>query len=199
MGQCSCGHPSRMVSLGFAYLWLLFAIAAIGLSLSLASEVYVISLQREKEKELLAIGRQFRQAIGHYYETKTQGDRSEYPQSLDDLLLDPRSLTPRRYLRKIFVDPITGKVGWGLFKVGGRVVGVYSLSEKVPIKQAGFEADDVVFAGKNKYSEWVFTYPADLAIRPTANNTPSTISVPAAPIPSPVIGEFAPPSLINSQ
>jgi type II secretory pathway pseudopilin PulG len=199
MGQCSCEHPSRIASLGFAYLWLLFAIAVIGLSLSLASEVYVISLQREKEKELLAIGRQFRQAIGHYYETKTQGNRSEYPSSLDDLLLDPRSLTPKRHLRKIFVDPITGKAGWGLFKVGGRVAGVYSLSEKVPIKQAGFEADDAVFAGKKKYSEWVFTYPADLVNRPTANNTPSTVSVPATPISSPVIGEVAPPPVINSQ
>ena len=173
MTPCSRYTPRRLhlakAALGFAYLWLLFTVAAVGLSLSLAAELYTTSAQRDREKELLAIGRQFRQAIGRYYETQGQGTAAQYPTSLEDLLKDPRSPTPRRHLRKIFVDPMTGKAEWGLFKVGSRVAGVYSLSEKVPIKQGAFEADDAVFTAKQKYSEWVFTYPADLVLRVGSN------------------------------
>lgn len=181
MVLCSPVHLSRpraIATWGFAYLWLLFTVAAIGLSWSLAAELYVTSVQREKEKQLLAIGRQFRQALGRYYEVQGQGNVNTYPPSLDDLLLDPRSLTPKRHLRKIFVDPMTGKAEWGLFKVGARVAGIYSLSEKMPIKQGGFEADDAAFSGKQKYSEWVFTYPADLIIRAGSNNSPSSVAAP---------------------
>lgn len=195
MGQCSqlnrC-QPSAVASFGFAYLWLLFTIAAIGLSLSLAAELYATSTQRDKEKELLAIGRQFRQAIGRYYETQGQGNRTEYPPSLDDLLQDPRSLTPRRHLRKTFVDPMTGMAEWGLFKVDARVAGVYSLSEKIPIKQGGFEADDAAFISKQKYSEWVFTYPADLIIRAGPSNNTGVVSSPTAPALSPTVGGAVP-------
>ncbi|WP_050464823.1 hypothetical protein [Herbaspirillum autotrophicum] len=84
-----------------------------------------------------------------------------YPATLEDLLRDGRVPGIKRHLRKIFVDPMTGKAEWGLIKAGGRIVGVHSLSAKKPRKQAGF-ADDMDFSGANTYAEWRFVHaPAD--------------------------------------
>jgi type II secretory pathway pseudopilin PulG len=143
-----------------------------GLGLSVGAEFYATTQQRDKERELLAQGRQFRQAIARYYETQVSPNavnQKQYPTSLEDLLQDSRSLAVKRHLRKIFFDPMTGKAEWGLYQSGGRVVGVYSLSDKEPIKQDGFEADDTGFRGKTKYSEWIFAYPADALLRVESN------------------------------
>lgn len=174
---------------GFAYLWVLAVVALMGLGLTLGVDIYTTSVTRDKEAELLAIGRQFRIAIGRYYETQGGGAQAPgglpvaslgnagpinpaqvaggraYPASLDDLLKDNRSPGLKRHLRKIFIDPITGSTEWGLVRVGGRIVGVHSTSARMPIKQDRFEADDMTFRGKEKYSDWVFTYPADLLLR----------------------------------
>jgi type II secretory pathway pseudopilin PulG len=147
---------------GFAYLWMLFLVALIGLSLAAAVHLDATATQRSRERELLATGRQFRQAIARYHDTRFSANQPhEYPAKLEDLLQDPRSTPLRRYLRQIFVDPMTGKPDWGLVKLNGRIVGVHSLSEKTPIKQDNFEPEDALFRGKSSYAQWVFTYPAD--------------------------------------
>lgn len=150
---------------GFAYLWVLFLVAFLGLSLTAAVEVDATNVQREREKELLSIGRQFQAAIGRYYEIQLTAGRREYPAEFADLLQDKRVPGIKRHLRQVFVDPMTGKNEWGLVKIGGRIVGVHSLSDKVPIKQEGFEAGNTNLRGKKKYSEWVFTYPVDLILQ----------------------------------
>lgn len=150
---------------GFSYLWLLLLIAFMGVGLTVVVEVDATAAQRDREKELLVIGRQFRTAIGRYYELRQVGGRNEYPATLDDLLRDNRAPGIQRHLRKVFVDPMTGKAEWGLVRLGGRIVGIHSLSEKAPIKQSGFEADDLALQDKKKYSEWVFTYPSNLMSR----------------------------------
>jgi hypothetical protein len=169
---------------GFAYIWVLLLVAFMGIGLSLGAEVYVTSAQRDKEKELLAIGHQFRYAIGRYYESQIGGfqaaGKHDYPNSLEDLLKDSRTPNVNRYLRKVFVDPMTGKAEWGLLRIGGKVVGVHSLSDKQPIKQGNFEADDMSFNSKEKYSEWVFTYPSDLLLR-VENSTASPLTSSLAP------------------
>jgi type II secretory pathway pseudopilin PulG len=175
---------------GFSYFWLLFLVAFLGIGLALTSEMLVTAQQRDKERELLAVGHQFRQAIASYYEAQQGNSRlqvsqsiptavtgttsgginqRQYPASLEELLLDQRSQATKRHLRKIFVDPITGKAEWGLYKQNGRVVGVFSLSEKQPIKVEGFEADDASFRQKTKYSEWIFSYPSDAIDRVNDN------------------------------
>jgi type II secretory pathway pseudopilin PulG len=151
---------------GFTYLWVLFLVAFLGFGMTLVVESEVTATQRDKEKELLALGRQFRIAIGRYYEVQLQGGMHSYPASLDDLLLDGRSPGVRRHLRKIFIDPMTGKPEWGLVKIGGFIVGVYSLSGGTPIKQDGFDVEESLFRGKQKYSEWKFTYLADPLLNP---------------------------------
>jgi type II secretory pathway pseudopilin PulG len=163
----------RTHSRGFSYIWLLLFIAFMGYGLTVVVEIQSTVSQREKERALLAIGRQFREAIRRYHETQVTGTKKEYPASLDDLLKDPRYPGIKRHLRQIFVDPMTGQSEWGLVKLGERIVGVHSLSGLTPIKQDNFELEDMQFRGKQKYVEWVFVYPSDLLLLIDASGTPS--------------------------
>src|SRR6218665_276842 len=131
VGQTRCG--------GFSYLWLLLLLAFIGVGLAVAAQLHATAVQRQCEQELLAIGWQFRTALGRYHEAQQVAGKKEYPPSLEDLLQDPRFPGIERPLRKIFVDPITRKKQWGTLKIGGRVVGVHSLSEAATLKSDGFE------------------------------------------------------------
>ena len=135
---------------GFTYLWVLLAVALLGLGLAVGVQVFATAQQREQERELLAIGRQFRAAIARYRETRTAAGKQEYPATLDDLLLDRRFPDLRRYLRKEFVDPMTGRAEWGLVRVAGRIVGVHSVSERMPIKQHRFEPENMTLIGNGK-------------------------------------------------
>ena len=136
---------------GFTYIAVLVLIALVGMGLVLASELWLTAQKREKERELLFTGNQFRRAIEMYSAT------GAYPKRLEDLLQDPRVPGVRRYLRKIYRDPITGSNEWGLVRSSGDVIiGVYSLSDERPLKQAEFRLVDQDFKGKKKYSEWVF-------------------------------------------
>jgi hypothetical protein len=113
---------------------------------------------REKEAELLFVGGQFREAIRRY-RLSTPGPTPEYPRSLDQLLLDPRYPQARRYLRKLYPDPMTGRTDWGLvLGPSGELLGVHSRSEDKPIKVAGFSAEDAAFSDKTRYNEWLFVY-----------------------------------------
>lgn len=152
----------RNAQTGFTFIWVLLLVAFVGLGLAAATEAYSTVAQRDKEKELLFIGRQFRSAIMHFYQSHGADGKNEYPQTLEELLKDSRTAETRRYLRKIYRDPITGKSDWGLVRVAGRIVGIHSLSDRRPIKQDGFEGDEIGFKGKEKYSQWIFTYPSNL-------------------------------------
>ncbi len=167
---------------GFSYLWVLLLVAFMGLSLTIAAEIDATAVQRGREKELLSIGRQFRVAIARYYETQQAGGVREYPDSFENLLHDNRVPGVKRHLRKIYVDPMTSKPEWGVVKVSGRIVGVHSMSSKLPIKQDGFEAEDINLRGKSKYAEWLFVYPPDLmlqidagVVKPMANEASSPV------------------------
>ena len=157
------GHHRR--ESGFTYLALLIAIAVAGIALAATGEVWSISRQREKERELIFIGDQFRQAIALYY-LRTPGQTGKFPNRLEDLLEDRRYLTTQRYLRRIFRDPMTGKSDWGLIIAPeGGIMGVHSLSPATPIKAAGFRFEDRSFEGSARYSDWKFVYEAVVAAR----------------------------------
>lgn len=150
---------------GFAYIWTLMLVAFMGVGAVIASELYSTSVRRDKERELLFIGHEFRTAIGRYYNSNAGGQQA-YPLTLEDLLKDPRFPSARRHLRRLYADPVTGKSEWGTVLIQGRIVGVHSLSEKTPIKQDNFDDSEAAFRHKPKYSDWVFTYPADLFVPP---------------------------------
>jgi type II secretory pathway pseudopilin PulG len=169
--------PLSSSQAGFTYLVAMFAVAVAGLLLAVASEVWSQSRQREKEKELLFVGGQFREAIALYYQ-RTPGAVKRYPEKLEDLLEDWRYLSMQRYLRKIYADPVTGKSRWGIVAApGGGVMGVHSLSDQHPVKSANFDIKDQSFAGSRRYSDWKFIYepPASGVPAPPGSGTPDAI------------------------
>lgn len=142
----------RRRSAGFTYIGLLLVVAVMGISLAAAAGVWQTAQKRDKEEELLFAGDQIRRAIGMYI-----ANSSAYPHRLEDLLKDPGFPGVRRYLRKIYRDPMTGSAEWALVKsAGDTIIGVHSLSDAEPFKKSGFSFADQDFEGKTKYSEWVF-------------------------------------------
>jgi len=74
---------------GVTYLAMLFLVAVMGTLWAAVGEIWSTANQREKEKELLLIGAQFREAIRQYYE-HSPGILKKYPGTLEDLMKDER-------------------------------------------------------------------------------------------------------------
>lgn len=143
---------------GFTYIGLIIFIAILGLASTASVSVGTLVQRRGAEQELLFVGSQFRNAFQSYYLATPPG-KKQYPNSLDDLIKDPRFPQPVRHLRKIYADPITGKTDWTVIEApGGGVMGVSSKSDAQPIKIGNFSDADKLLDGKAKYSEWVFFY-----------------------------------------
>lgn len=142
---------------GMAYLALLIVVAGIGIGLAAVGTLWQNTGQREKERELLFVGEQFRKAIRQYYEGSPGIKR--YPMRLEDLLQDSRYPGIRRHLRQIYADPLMSRAQWGLVRApDGGVMGVYSLADGAPIKQGSFKAGQANFEGKTGYAGWQFVY-----------------------------------------
>jgi type II secretory pathway pseudopilin PulG len=147
-----CGE--RTSESGFTYIGLLFAIAIIGITLATVGVVWSTQIRRDKEVELLWIGDQYRTAIGRY-----RASGGQYPQALTDLLEDKRFPVVRRYLRKLYADPMTGAVDWQpIVAPGGGILGIASSSQGKPIKVASFAVTDTAFEKMECYCDWKFIY-----------------------------------------
>jgi hypothetical protein len=137
-------------------------------------------MMREKEEELLFRGGQYRFAIERYY--LAIPSRQQFPQTIDDLLKDSRSAAGKRFLRQKYLDPITGEdfeVIRDLTK-GNRITGVYSKSEKEPIRTTGFDEIYKEFEGKKKYNEWKFVVTPP-AVQPGGPGKPGGPGMPGGP------------------
>lgn len=167
-------HQHRSQS-GYSYLIIILGLAVLGAGWAAIGEMWATASRRDKERELIHIGHQFREAIRTYYE-ESPGGGKRYPPSLDALILDNRVLSVKRHLRKIYRDPITGKPDWGLIKSASDsgIMGVHSLSDATPLKVFGFDRADESFNDKKRYSEWTFIY-----VPPPPPTTPANPSNPA--------------------
>jgi type II secretory pathway pseudopilin PulG len=146
----------RTTQRGFGYVGLLILVLLMTSSMALVGPTWQVAAQREKERELLFVGNEYRRAIAAYARDGG-GERGGYPGQLEDLLKDPRVPATRRYLRKIYPDPMTNSQEWGLVRrPDGGIIGLYSRSELAPLKRSGFRGADRDFEGKEKYSDWVF-------------------------------------------
>ncbi len=143
---------------GFTYLGVLFLVAIMGILLGATGTIWSTVQQREKERELLFVGNEFRKAIGSYYE-RTPGTVKRYPAEFADLLKDNRQLVTVRHLRKLYNDPITSEPKWGVVRAAdGGIMGIHSLSTKPAIKKGNFLQRDAVFENASTYAEWRFVY-----------------------------------------
>jgi type II secretory pathway pseudopilin PulG len=147
----------RSRSQGFTYLSLLLIVAAMGSGLAAFGELASHAAQREKEAELLFVGDAYREAIRQYYESSPAGHK-RYPKSLEQLLKDDRFSFNRRYLRRLYRDPVTGKE-WAMVEAPeGGIMGVHSASAAAPAKSGSFPAGYEAFEGAARYADWQFVY-----------------------------------------
>lgn len=102
---------------GFTYLSVVILVAVIGL-VGAASLRLGVTMQRAgAEEELLRIGAEYSDALQSYAAATPPGQPT-FPPSMKELLKDPRFPQVRRHLRRIYVDPVTGKAEWGLLRAG---------------------------------------------------------------------------------
>lgn len=142
---------------GFTYIGLLIVITIAGIGLAVVGELWYTEMQREREKELIFIGLEYKDAIASYYSSTPNGVM-QLPKTLDELLADKRLPIVKRHLRKLYLDPMTGKSDWGLIMQQGAIAGVFSLSESKPIKKFGFPHGYEDFERAEKYRDWQFIY-----------------------------------------
>lgn len=142
---------------GFTLLAMLLVVAATGAVLASIGELASHAMQREKEKQLLFAGDQYREAIASYY-NRTPGAVKRYPGSLAELLEDKRFPMPQRHLRRLYPDPVTGQSFSVVQAPEGGIMGVHSASEAEPVKSANFLMRDADFTDTRKYSDWKFVY-----------------------------------------
>lgn len=141
---------------GFTYVGLLIFLAILALTVTTSLGTGAALQRGEREDELLFIGTQFQAAFRSYYAATPQG-KSFYPATLDDLVRDTRGNTVLRHLRKVYVDPLTGK-DWGLqMTPEGGIIAVFSRAEGVPTKVDGYPRELSFLKGTKKYSDWIFS------------------------------------------
>jgi type II secretory pathway pseudopilin PulG len=171
---------------------LLVAIVIIGGALAAVGELWSLQSRREREVELLYRGDAIRQAIGAYV-VISPGAAAHYPMELQDLVQDQRSPQVKRYLRRVYEDPMTGAADWTLIRApDGGIMGVASSSLQEPIKRQNFRIIDALFADSACYCDWQFIYqPRGLRFglpnvtpapppqkQPTTQTTPTTPTTP---------------------
>src|ERR1700761_6247262 len=94
---------------GFMLVYVVLIAALMLIALAIAAPIMAKQLQRDKELESEHRAEQYVRAIRLYYrKNKT------YPPSLDAL----ENTNNIRYLRKRYIDPLTGKDDWRIIHVG---------------------------------------------------------------------------------
>ncbi len=181
---------------GFTYLGLIIFVAIIGLVGAATLKVGSLLQRAAAEEELLEIGAAYSAALDSYAAATPRG-ASPYPPSLTELLKDPRSPAVRRHLRKVYVDPLTGKAEWGIVYLGDgetRIVAFHSLSDAKPLKIANFDKRFKGLDNKEKISEWRFSA-GERSLAPAVATTQSggPGAQPAPPVPQPAVPQPAVP------
>lgn len=98
--------PSRPGEEGYILLAVICLLALFTISLSVAIPAITKQIQRDRELETIERGKQYIRAIKMYY--KKYG---AYPPTVD-ALVKPSGPGNLRFLRKKYLDPITGKDDW---------------------------------------------------------------------------------------
>ncbi len=161
---------------GAMLIFALVAVVIMGFAAAMAGSSWKTVMQRAKEEQLLWVGQQYVKAIESYYGTdfggkprpKDQGSGTGtdgkvtgtgvLPNSLDDLVRDPRALHVVRHLRRIYQDPMTGEDFVILKDPGGRIRGVRSTSTATPFRTENFPEGLEDLAGKERYDQWEFAF-----------------------------------------
>lgn len=145
-------------SSGFTFLGLMFLIAVMGLLATAAASLWAFTSQRQKEADLLFVGRQYRLALSRFVAAHAR-EPQPYPTELRQLLGGGEQPVPTRYLRRLYFDPMTGSTEWGLVRTPqGGITGIYSRSARTPVRRRADAGDDGIdFMKALSYRDWVFS------------------------------------------
>ena len=153
------GAPIRRhTESGLTLVELIVTVTILAILASAAVPVYKLELKRNKERELRRDLWEMRDSIDHYKDAADKGaiqtkvDSQNYPPDLETLVTGVDIQGKKvKFLRRIPVDPMTGKPEWGLHSMqddpksdsygGQSVFDVYS-------KSTGTALDGT------KYSDW---------------------------------------------
>jgi hypothetical protein len=98
---------------------LVFLMAAC-IAITLYIEVPRVAFEAERQRELLLVdrGNQFKRAIQVFVTDKTNNPMRRYPATIEEL----ENFNNHRYLRRRYLDPMTGKDEWRLVHINGGVL-----------------------------------------------------------------------------
>lgn len=150
---------------GFTLLGLLFLVAGLGVAMAALGTMWHTAAQRDKERELLFVGDQYRRAIESFWKVPLPvGTPRRLPRDFNELLADARFPDAVRHLRRVYRDPMTGNTEWGLVRQpDGSFSAVYSLSEGKPFKSGAFPYPYESFQDAKTYRDWVFKFDVEKA------------------------------------
>ena len=106
-------QPGLQQEDGFLLLGVLFMILLILFVLAIAAPKVAEDLRRDKEIETIHRGQQYVRAIQIYY-----AKYGRYPNTIDQLIKSDN----QRFLRKRYLDPMTGKDDWRIIHFGDQKV-----------------------------------------------------------------------------
>ncbi len=165
---------------GFILLIIFMMAGAIALMLYAQLPRVAFESEREKEQVLIDRGEQFVRAI-QLYQLDNAG---QWPQSLDDL----EKKGNKRYLRRRYVDPYTGKNEWRLIHTNGAQL-TDSLVTKPPVEGSGSGASssssNTQQQGADQVNAAVLARPSDVTLPGAqtfiSSSTPSLTPQPINP------------------
>ncbi|MGA3189550.1 MAG: hypothetical protein ABSF22_20785 [Bryobacteraceae bacterium] len=128
MRKKESGVRSRESERGFALLFVFLMAAVVGLYLYTQLPRVAFESERDKEQTLIDRGEQYKRAIQLYVAAV-----KKYPQKIEDL----ENTNNKRYLRKRYLDPMTGKDEWRLIHVNAAGQLTDSLVQKPPCGALG--------------------------------------------------------------
>lgn len=141
---------------GFTYLWLLAALAVIGVAMAAVGPLWAQQAQREREDELIRVGIAYAKAIEHYRALTPPGAPTS-PREVSELLLDPRFASPVRHLRAAYADPMDpGQPMQPILDTAGGLVGVRSGSALEPLRRIAWTDGRHTLEPASRYQDWQF-------------------------------------------
>ena len=182
---------SRQPARGYTYIVVLVMLAVLSLAAALTLEVAETSARRSAEAELIGIGKEFERAFASYYRQSPAGTR-RFPDRLEDLVRDPRLPGVRRHLRRVYVDPLSGKEWKTVPAPGGGIMAVYSgaagqpyLEEIGPLLAVPAAASVAEAASQaTSYASWLFGYDPGAELSGRGNFIPPATAARPAPVAS---------------
>jgi len=121
---------------GFALLLIFLIAAVIAINLYMEIPRVAVESQRQKEQLLIARGEEYKRAILVFYKTNNR-----WPAKIEDL----ENTNNRRFLRRRFIDPMTGKDEWRLIHINN---GIFTDSVVNKPKQQGTQDQAASTAGQ---------------------------------------------------